>query len=186
MLCGSRVFANKSDADGGTRDFSDSRLPKKINSRRIDSFSYSFDNHSAVCPDDEALTGGAYRLGLQRIDVDKAKMTIGGSNRFGDDINIEAEVPADSLERLQEIIERQGLASVNGWHKRSSALGRFSLNVVYDSKEIIKISGQGGFMVIPDCLKSYPYLKLFKDLAEASGYDFTTGEKKPQDQAITK
>lgn len=188
MLSGSEVFANVPGgqpygppvAPGSTQNHSDPQAPKNIISRRIDSFSYRFDNSSAICPGDDALSGGRYQLGMERLEGGRAKMTIKGSSRFCSSLNIETEVPLNSLERLQEIIEQQKLASINGWFRSNSALGcSFSLNVVYDSKENIRIGGEGGCSVIPPGLSSYPYLKLFKELAEANGYDFKTGKKNP-------
>lgn len=187
MLSGSEVFADipggqpysQPLAPGSTQDHSDTQAPKRIISRRIDSFSCRFDNSCAICPGDDALSGGRYQLGLERIEGGKVKMTIKGSSRFCSSLNIETEVPLNSLERLQEIIEQQNLASINGWYRSNSALGcSFSLNVVYDSKEAIQIGGDGGISVMPRGLSSYPYLKLFKELAEASGYDFKTGKRK--------
>ncbi|MBQ7501866.1 hypothetical protein IJT93_04005 [bacterium] len=159
--------------DGGTTDNSSREASKEIKSRNISEFRYELECAGYSEMEEAGLEEGFYELSLRRTESGKAELTADFRSSSNEKFSVKTETPAEALDEVQKLIEEQKLAKINGWHKRNTALGcSFDLYVLYDSKETISASGEGGCSVVPDQLNPVPFLKLFKKLTETQGLRF--------------
>ncbi|MBQ3892142.1 MAG: hypothetical protein ACQGQP_00070 [Desulfovibrio sp.] len=143
--------------DGAVEDLSSRIAPKVIHSHDISDFNAAFEYHpSSSLPSrggtyvsvEPEWPSGHYELRLSRS---------GGTSRFaasfqgnGLSFDVQKELPPSVLDDMQALIEKHGVARLNGFYKRDTALGcGFRLDVLYASGEKISAGAEGGSAVMP-------------------------------------
>ena len=175
-------------ACGGTEDYSNHSAPKVIQSKDINSFSYTFLNEGRVATvrsrgghfirvDDDGSFHGRCELRLVR-NGEKADFSVSDSGNWqAPPFKTSGTVGKEALAELQTIIDKYDVARLNGFYKRNSARGNyFNLRINYDSGESITAGGEGGFSVVPDGgLPDGAFSAFFQKLLQQSGQTVPSG-----------
>lgn len=175
-------------ACGGIEDYSNHSAPKVIQSKDINSFSYTFLNEGRAATIksrgghfipvyDDGSFHGRCELRLVR-NGDKADFSVSDSGNWqAPPFKTSGTVGKEALDELQTIIDKYDVARLNGFYKRNSARGNyFDLRINYASGETITAGGEGGFSVVPDGgLPDDAFSAFFKELVQKTGQTVPSG-----------
>jgi len=163
------------DKPGSTHDHSSLNAPKTIRSQELTEFSAAFTTSGTPVPDGKAAAlcpVGRYTLILKK--TPKGAYYRALCDNGTKPIDLECTVDASALKYLQSVIAKDGLARINGFSKKNSAVGEYlDLTVRYASGEKISAYAEGGISAIAGAhWDPYLYIGAFRTIAENNGHRF--------------